>query len=80
MDSALTYLDAASHHFGQVLLTAALQTVKDEVSILFHLDRERTDEQLDVNGTNVIKTWLNVAEVKGISEIPNILRNFSVIV
>lgn len=38
--SALTYLDAASHQIGHVLLTAALKPMKDEVPILFHLDRE----------------------------------------
>lgn len=38
-----SYLDAASHKAGDVLLTAALQPVKDEGSILFHLDGEETD-------------------------------------
>lgn len=32
------YLDAVSHQVGHVLLTAALQPVKDQASILFHLD------------------------------------------
>lgn len=36
----LTNLDAASHQIGDVLLTAALKPMKDEVPILFHLDRE----------------------------------------
>lgn len=38
-----SYLDAASHQAGDVLLTAALQPVKDEGSVLFHLDGEETD-------------------------------------
>lgn len=39
--SCWTYLDAASNQVGDVLLTAALKPVEDEVSILFHLDTER---------------------------------------
>lgn len=34
------YLDAASHQVGHVLLTAALQPVEDEASVLFHLDTQ----------------------------------------
>lgn len=35
--SVTTYLDAAGHRVGDVLLAAAFQSVKDEVSVLLHL-------------------------------------------
>lgn len=37
LGSVVTYLDAAGHCVGDVLLTAAFKSVKDEVSVLFHL-------------------------------------------
>lgn len=39
----LTYLDAASNQIGDVLLTAALKPMKDEVPILFHLQKQVDD-------------------------------------
>ena len=37
LGSVVTYLDAGRHRVGDVLLAAALESMKDEVSVLFHL-------------------------------------------
>lgn len=41
LGSVVTYLDAAGHRVGHVLLTAAFKPMKDEVSVLFHLPESK---------------------------------------
>lgn len=54
----LTYLDAASHQVSDGLLTAALEPMKDEVSILFHLHGRQ--ELIVINRLNNVVLFLQI--------------------